>query len=170
VGAAFVESRFVVRRHEIAAELAALTRAAERLQLPDYSNSPMRVAAPYKAPAAEAVVAPVVSPVVLPVVPPAITHQPVAATVVPPAIPEPAPEPTLPPIFNKPLFNKPVISPAPVRQPISVKAVEIPVEIPAEMPTAPSEDGQFRYGGELGKVVVFGKREVPRATRGIKKA
>ena len=202
VGAAFVESRFVVRRHEIAAELAALTRAAERLQLPDYSNSPMRVAAPYKAPAAEAVVAPVVPPVVSSVVPPAIpepepvaksqifkSRQPVVeleveldaepalapAPVPQPApvfasTPEPAPEPTLPPIFNKPLFNKPVISPAPVRQPISVKAVEIPVEIPAEMPTAPSEDGQFRYGGELGKVVVFGKREVPRATRGIKKA
>ncbi len=44
LGVAFVESRFVVRRHEIVAELAAISRAAERFELPDYSALPMRQA------------------------------------------------------------------------------------------------------------------------------
>lgn len=44
LGVAFVESRFVVRRHEIVAELAAISRAAERFELPDYSELPMRQA------------------------------------------------------------------------------------------------------------------------------
>ncbi len=166
VGAAFVESRFVLKRHEILAELAALTRAAERYTLPDYSDVPMRPAPVRPAPAQA------VAPVSISA--PGPVHAPAPA---PAFARELAPEPVRVPAF----VHKPAPEPAPAPVPAFVQHKPAPVielEESSPEPAAAAvaakppagESGQFHYGGELGKVVAFGKKEAPRATRAVKKA
>jgi cellulose biosynthesis protein BcsE len=197
VGAAFVESRFVVRRHEILAELAALTRAAERFILPDYSDLPMRAPpAPRSAPA----VAPVPAPA--PARPSAVARPAPARPQHPPAsepahVPERAPaRPLIAPVHHEqandglPIFRplqplepvaavvealvEPMREPAPETVPASPAIVlKHPEPVAASADAAEVADdaeGKFHYGGELGKVVAFGKKQAPRAMRAVKKA
>ncbi len=259
VGAAFVESRFVVRRHEILAELAALTRAAERFSLPDYSTLPMRSSPAYSVPpSATSFIAPVVfasqpvitaSPTTLSVTEPVsapVTAPVAAAPTLPEAMPqiaplheampamheampepmhEPMPEPMQEPqhesLQNAPLFKprKPFaghgiesvieelvlevtgssLEPSYLTAPhgpqfdddepvpqaasglefhaqsestpdVAVPAQSASFSEPPAQTTSGAGSGQFHYDGELGKVMVFGKREAPRATRAVKKA
>ena len=277
VGAAFVESRFVVRRHEITAELAALTRAVERFVLPDYSDLPMRAApAPKAAPAAPVVPAAAARPVVHDA---AARHLPPAAQFAEP-VPQVARtpalhnaharasghakphEPAAPALHARevpathvagnqaaghhapvreharvphervngaPLFPVPKLQSGHSKLPAAphefevdgvaddraieaaddqldkvdalaagngVSGASVAQELPATQPAAPvaavlsvpaleaasavepapaerepaTADGQFHYDGELGKVVVFGKKQAPRAMRAVKKA
>ncbi len=182
VGAAFVESRFVVKRHEILAELAALTRAAERYTLPDYSDVPMRptpvrpAQAVAPAPADIRGAAPVSVAAPAPVSVPAPAPAPAFARELAPE-PVRVPEPVRAPAFVHKPAPEPAPAPAPAfvhRKPAPVIEVEesSPEPAAAAVATKPpaGESGQFHYGGELGKVVAFGKKEAPRATRAVKKA
>lgn len=202
VGAAFVESRFILKRHEILAELAALTRAAERYNLPDYSDVPMRppparpaavsapaaVLAPTLALAPASAPAPVLAreadPARIPE--PGSPSQPMPASELAPAL-TPAEEPArvvrAPFVFHRdqsataratppepaaPPLAVPPAEPAPEPAHLPEAHVAAPVDMPDAAPA--SEGGPFHYGGELGKVVAFGKKEAPRATRASRKA
>ena len=211
VGAAFVESRFVVRRHEIGAELAALTRAAERFILPDYSDLPMR-AAPVYAPAAAVAAAPYAIASASPVAP--ATHRAAAPVTTARHLPPPAQWADEAPAKAATIPHKPVLAPetapsaletAPETMRAAVPATAAAAALtagsaaePPAVPAAPlaavlaaapisltgvdvvmsqaktdgtdAADDQFHYDGDLGKVVVFGKKQAPRAMRAVKKA
>lgn len=175
VDAAFAESRFVIRRHEIQAELAALARSASRNELPDYSllqaagSAAEEVAVRAQPPLGEtrrAAPVPVPSHALIPQAPPAAASEPVPVQMPPmpffaTAKSAQAPAQAVAPSRPAPA-SKPVIGPAAAMPAVPDAAPATPAAaIPAtQEPAAPT---RFQYSGK--SAATFGKNEAPRATR-----
>lgn len=148
VDAAFDQSRFVIRRHEIQSELAALARSASRNELPDYSGLP---------------VAPPKNPEAVPAAKPPPTEQPRPERQIPVAAQAPSlPGQTIPP-QRAPLLKKALQVLASIQ---SEPAPASTADEPAADATA--EKTLFNYFGKTSKSA-YGKSEAPRATRAAPK-
>jgi cellulose biosynthesis protein BcsE len=151
VGAAFVESRFIARRHEIQSELAVITCACDRGVLPDYSALPTRQTKAQMAPppAAQAASQVPSAPVTF-AVPPALIRAPEPASVQRPA-----------PLMAQEYKRQPMPSETAANEPQEAETAEVAEVGQGDAP----EVLRFRYSGGASKVGTFGRKEAPRATR-----
>jgi cellulose biosynthesis protein BcsE len=144
VGASFAESRFIVRRHEILAELAALSRAAQRHVLPDYSTVQARQPTPPVA-SAPAIASPAPAPAKAPIH--ILAPRPLLAT-------SRVPAPAVQAVELEIVANSP--------HEAMTEAAAPPAAAVLEMAES---GGRFQYSGDLSQPATFGKKEAPRATR-----
>lgn len=163
IGAAFIETRFIITAHELRAELDAIQRQAERdNSLPDHSPIASTDHTPAPVQVTEAVhSAP--QPIATP------TPQPAAAETIQHAAPKFVPLAELSRQVGMPKApeadeeaSRSTVLPVNHSPEIAVIAPEPPE------PVAPAIDDprlRFRYGGDLKEVSVYGKAAAPRASR-----